>query len=221
MNKIIFISLSLLTISCHTKIKNKNVIKGSIELKSRVIYNASKGYSNNVVLHISKMHFYNDKIMEFVPNPLDKNITDSINIIKDTLYHNLKVQTQQDVNAYDYSNIIFNKSVYDKRVGAMFQVNRDTMYGYSRRIDLEDTILDKTEYKRFMIKDKFQISHFWLEKTDSMLPYSLNKIADRDYGARLKRIDTYRSGKDVFQTVVLEYDDRIPKGIEERLKKIK
>jgi hypothetical protein len=219
--KSLLLIFCLALFSCNNdKDQSLEIKEGTISLKSRVIYDASKGYEKNVVLNISRMYFYDSKIMEFVPNSLDDSVTDSINIIVDTMYHNVKAKSEKEVNEYDYANLKLNRSVFDKNFGSIFRVHRDSIYGYNRRIDLSDTIIDGTEFKRFMIRDKLQISHFWLEKTDSILPYQLNTIANKDYNARLKRIDTYRANKDIFQTVILDYEPTIPKGIKDRLKLI-
>lgn len=74
---------------------------------------------------------------------------------------------------------------------------------------------NRKAFKRFQIASKENFSIFYINKTDTILPYSLNPIADRDYGGRLERIDSYDKKKDLFTTVILLPRKNLDKEAEE------
>lgn len=195
--------------------------QGTIEVKTRVFYNASQSLEDAEVFHISKLHFYEDKFMEYVPDLYDGELIDSIFLIKNDKYYNVQVGSQEELNSYDFKNIVFDKSVFDKTSGAMWIPVADSIYGYGKRQILKDTIWEKKHYSRFSIADENHLALFWVLKNDTILPYSLNRIADTQYNGRITRIDTYEKERDLFSTVIMDYKPTVEKGIIDVLKELK
>lgn len=204
--------------SCNKKPTAK---QGTIEIKTRVFYNASQSLEDAEIFNISKLHFYEGAFMEYVPDLYDAEITDSIFLIKNGKYLNMEVNSQEDLVSFDYKNAVLSNSVFDKRSGAMWIPEKDSIYGYANRQILEDTILNGKDYSRFSIADKNNLTLFWIQKTDTILPYSLNRIADKEYNGRITRIDAYEKERDLFSTVIMEYKPTVEKGIIDILKELK
>jgi len=93
------------------------------------------------------------------------------------------------------------KSVYKKRSGAIF--TKDWIPNYQHRRKLSDTILFNKKYLRFEVNSPFSYTRYYVNKTDTILPYSLYKQADIDYKGRIERIDSYNKKQDIFVTLQL------------------
>jgi hypothetical protein len=59
------------------------------------------------------------------------------------------------------------------------------------------------QYKRFEINSPWNYTSFYVYPTDTILPYSLYKHAEKDYHGRLERIDSYNKRTDIFVTLQL------------------
>lgn len=199
-NILLFVIPLFLT-SCDKSIKSE---KGAVDIISNIYFHASKGLEDHKQFHISKINYFNDDIIELVPNIQEPELIDSVFYIRDSVFY----------KPYDYENarsIIFKeeqvtgspKSIYKKRFGAVW-VNIP-IFDYDKRKDIADTILydNKKNYKRFEINTPENYSVYYVHPTDTIMPYSLNPIADKAYKGRLERIDSYDKKKDLFSTIWL------------------
>ncbi len=202
MRNFLLISIVFFFVSCEKEKKIRSE-KGSIDVLTNIYYNASKGLDNHQQIILSKINYQNGDIIELVPNIHLPEVIDSVYYIKDSAYFNVG-------NLLDAKSLVFKeklitgipKDLYKKKFGAVW-VNIP-IFDYHKRKNLTDTILyGKKEFKRFEIASKENYSIFYVAKTDTILPYSLNPIADRDYSGRLERIDSYDKKRDLFTTVTL------------------
>ena len=191
-----------LFVSCNKDNKIRSE-KGGIDVITNIYYNASKGLDDHQQIIISKINYWDGNIIEMVPNIHLPEITDKIHYIRDSVYFDVG-------NKMDGKTLVFKekqlsnipKNLFNKKSGAVW-INIP-IYGYENRKNLTDTILyNRKAFKRFQIASKENFSIFYINKTDTILPYSLNPIADLDYGGRLERIDSYDKKRDLFTTVIL------------------
>lgn len=190
---------TFIILSCDKKIDSK---EGSIDLFTNIYYNASKGLTNYRQFYISKMDYKNDTIIEFTPNIHLPTVMDRMAFIKDNKYYNPVDFTESKTTPFMKITAGKPLNVYQKNFGSKWV--DFPVFGYENRIKMNDTILyGNKEFSRFKtIQDKV-LTIFYIKKTDTILPYSLNKIADTDYKGRLERIDSYDKEKDIFTTLVL------------------
>ena len=64
-------------------------------------------------------------------------------------------------------------------------------------------MLFNKKYKRFEVNSAKNFSRYYIFPTDTILPYSIYRHAEIDYGGRLERIDSYNKDKDIFVTLQL------------------
>jgi hypothetical protein len=190
---------TLLLFSCNKKTESK---EGSIDLFTNIYYNASQGLTNYKQFYISKMDYKNDTIIEFTPNINFPTVMERMVFIKGDKFY-------KPIDFIEGKNTPFMKitagqpqNLLKKDFGSKWV--DFPVFGYEKRIKMNDTILyGNKEFSRFKtIQDKV-LTIFYIKKTDTILPYSLNRIADADYKGRLERIDSYDKGKDIFTTLVL------------------
>ena len=202
MRSFIWFLMLLLFVSCEKDRKIRSE-KGGIDILTNIYYNASKGLEDHQQIMISKINYENSDIVELVPNIQIPEMIDSVYYIRDSVYFNAG-------NLMDAKSLVFKeklqtevpKDLFKKKFGAVW-VNIP-IFDYDKRKNLADTVLyGKKEFRRFQIATKENYSIFYIAKTDTILPYSLNPIADRDYFGRLERIDSYDKKRDLFSTVIL------------------
>ena len=184
--------------SCKKEIKSE---KGGIDIVSNVYFNASKSLDNVKSFHVSRLNYSNDTIVEIVPDLNFPEINQSVFLIKDTLYYNLGKESS---NQTLISEILKNqkpKSVFNKKIGAIF--SKDEIPNYRNRRKLSDTLLFKKKYRRFEINSPWNYTRFYVFPTDTILPYSIYKNAEKDFCGRIERIDLYNKKTDVFVTLQL------------------
>lgn len=184
--------LSAILFSCRKEVKSE---KGGIDVISNVYFNTSKGLNKMKSFHISKINYSNDSIMEIIPDLNMPEITIETNFIKDSLCFSIGVDTGSII----ISELTKNQkalSVYDKKIGAIF--SKDEIPNYKNRKKLNDTILFKKKYYRFEVNSPWSYTRYYIYPTDTILPYSLYKHAERDYKGRLERIDSYNKKTDAF-----------------------
>lgn len=185
----------LFLISCKNEIKSD---KGSIDIISNVYFDASKNLDNVQTFHVSRLNYKNDTILEFVPDLTEPGIINATYFIKDSLYYELPNAQQLITEVIKKQKA---KNVYKKISGAIF--TKDWIPNYAHRKNLSDTILFKKKYLRFEIDSKESYTRYYVNKTDTILPYSLYKQADLDYKGRIERIDSYNKKRDIFVTLQL------------------
>jgi len=200
MRKILFQILILLItmISCHKEIKSR---KGGIDVVSNVYFNASKNLNNIQSFHLSSLNYSGDSIIERIPEVDAPEITRQIYFIKDSLCYTIQ---NENPGKIILSEIIKNQkpiSVENKKGGALF--SQEKIPNYRNRKNLSDTVLFKKNYKRFEINSPWMYTRFYIYPTDTVLPYSIYKHAEKDYHGRLERIDSYNKKNDIFVTLQL------------------
>ena len=184
--------------SCKEKIKPE---KGGIDIISNVYVDASKGLDKVQNFHISRMNYSGSNILELIPDLNFPELTENIFYIKDSIYY--KIGTENSGNTI-LSEICKKQQpllIKNKIEGAIF--SKEWIPNYKNKKNLSDTILFNKSYKRFEVNSPWTYSRFYIYPTDTILPYSLYKHAEEDYGGRLERIDSYNKKKDVFVTLQL------------------
>lgn len=183
--------------SCHKEVKSE---KGGIDIISNVYFDASKGLNKMQNFHISKMNYSGDQLLEFAPDLAFPEINKQVYYIKDSLCYSLSAESGNII----LSNILAKQKpllTWNKKEGAIF--SKEWIPNYRNRRDLSDTILFNKKYKRFDINSPWNYSRFYIYPSDTILPYSLYKHAERDYNGRLERIDSYNKKNDIFVTLQL------------------
>ena len=192
-----FLLLLLVSNSCHKEIKSE---KGGIDIISNVYINASKDLNQLQSFHLSKLNYSRDTIIELVPDFTFPEINKQVYFIKDSLCFPLETENNtlifSEISKKQKPNLIWNK-----KNGAIF--SKDEIPNYRNRRNLSDTVLFKKKFKRFEINSPWNYTRFYLYPTDTILPYSLYKHAEKDYHGRLERIDSYNKKNDVFVTLQL------------------
>lgn len=189
---IFFLSTTL--VSCRKEVKSE---KGGIDMISNVYFNASKGLNNMHTFHISKINYSNDTIMEIIPDLKFPEVSAEKNFIKDSVYYKIGDNAETAM----ISELMKQKPalVFNKKSGAIF--SKESIPNYRNRRKLSDTVLFSKKYKRFEINSPWMYMRFYIYPTDTILPYSLYKHAEIDYGGRLERIDSYNKKTDAFVTL--------------------
>lgn len=197
--KLIFLLNASLFIvsSCHKEIVSES---GGIDLISNVYFDASKGLDKMESFHLSKINYSQNQLIELVPDTSFPEINKQTYYIKDSLYF----QLGQAENNIIFSEVFQKQkalSVWDKKVGAIF--SKDWILNYRNRRDLSDTVLFNKKFKRFEINSPWSYTRFYIYPTDTILPYSFYRHAEKDYHGRLERIDSYNKKSDIFVTLQL------------------
>lgn len=184
--------------SCNKKIKAE---KGGIDIISNVYFNASKGLNNMKTFHISRLNYSNDTIVELVPDLDFPATTNNAYLIRDSIYYNLNTENLSKIVFANVQKTQKPSLIFDKKDGAIF--SNDLIPNYKNRKNLTDTILFNKKYKRFEVNSPWTYTRFYIYKTDTILPYSLYKDAEREFEGRMERIDSYNKKKDIFVTLQL------------------
>ncbi|MFN3773438.1 hypothetical protein [Cloacibacterium normanense] len=190
--------LVLSFISCNSEIKSE---KGGIDIITNVYFNASKSLNEVKTFHISKINYSHDTILEIVPNLHFPEANQTVLLIRDSIYYDLGNENIQETIFSDLLHKQKPKSVFEKKIGALF--SNDEIPNYRNKKKLSDTILFKKRYKRFEINSPWNYTRFYVYPTDTILPYSLYKTAEKDFSGRIERIDSYNKKTDVFVTLQL------------------
>ena len=200
------IFLLLTTYSCKKEIRPD---KGGIDLISNVYLNASKGLDKVQNFHISRMNYSDSYLLELIPDLNFPEVTDRIYYIKDSIYFNVGIENSGSEILSDLSKQQKAVLVSKKKEGALF--SDEWIPNYLHRKNISDTVLFNKNYRRFEINSAKIFSRFYIYPTDTILPYSIYKHAETDYGGRLERIDSYNKDKDIFVTLQLlprkDWDD--------------
>ncbi|KFF73619.1 hypothetical protein HX13_19535 [Chryseobacterium sp. P1-3] len=190
--------LFLFTISsCHKEIKSE---KGGIDLISNVYFDASKGLDNMQSFHVSKINYSHDQLIEYVPDLSFPEINRQVYYIRDSLCYPINLM-ERNLIFSDLSRKQQPLLVWKKKGGAVF--SKEWIPNYRNRRNLPDTVVFHKKYKRFEINSPWTYTRFYIYQTDTILPYSLYRHAEKDYHGRLERIDSYNKKDDVFVTLQL------------------
>lgn len=192
----LFFIFFLVLISCRKEIKSE---KGGIDIISNVYFDASKGLSKMQSFHLSRMNYSGELMIELVPDLEFPEITTASYFIRDSVFYDLNNNTSTVLSELHKKKKP--TSVYAKTIGAVF--TKDPLLNYRNRRKLSDTVLFKKNYKRFEINSPWNYTRYYIYPTDTILPYSLYKEAEKDYQGRIERIDSYDKKKDIFVTLQL------------------
>lgn len=189
--------LAILPYSCRKEIKSE---KGGIDLISNVYFDASKGLEQMQSFHLSKLNYLGNQIIEFVPDHSFPEINMQTYFIQDSLYYPVK-DGNGSVILSEVAKIQKPQLVWNKKEGAIF--SKEQILNYRNRRKLSDTVLFNKKYKRFEINSPWNYTRFYIYPTDTILPYSIYRHAEKDYGGRLERIDSYNKKTDIFVSLQL------------------
>lgn len=190
--------LLLTAYSCKKVIRPE---KGGIDLISNVYLDATKGLDKVQNFHISRMNYSNSYLLELIPDLNFPEVTDKIYYIKDSIYFDVGIENSGSAILSDLSKHQKAVLVSKKKEGALF--SEEWIPNYLHRKNISDTVLFNKNYRRFEINSAKTFSRFYIYPTDTILPYSIYKHAEIDYGGRLERIDSYNKDKDIFVTLQL------------------
>ena len=193
---LVLVSVFLLT-SCHKEIKSE---KGGIDLISNVYFDASKGLDKMQSFHISKMSYSGDQIIELIPDHTFPEMNQNSYLVRDSLCYPLDAENGNII----LSDILEKQKpslVWNKKEGAIF--SKEMIPNYKNRRKISDTVLFKKKYRRFEVNSPWNYTRFYIYPTDTILPYSLYRHAEKDYGGRLERIDSYNKKTDIFVSLQL------------------
>lgn len=202
--KKIFIIIVIFALTSCQKGKEKKIKsnKGGIDIVTNIYYGASKGLDNHQQIILSRINYFENDIIELVPNATIPDIIDSVYYISDSVYYEVGTLMDSKSLIFRRKQLEKSKDVGDKKYGAIW-IDKP-IFNYELRKNINDTVLyGRKEFKRFQILTKDNYSIFYINKTDTILPYSLNQLADNDYGGRLERIDSYDKKRDLFTTIIL------------------
>ncbi len=183
--------------SCRKEIKSE---KGGIDLISNVYFDASKGLEQMQSFHLSKLNYSGNQIIEFVPDHSFPEINTQTYFIRDSLCYPI----EKDNGSIILSEVTKTQKpqlVWNKKEGAIF--SKEQILNYRNRRKLSDTVLFNKKYKRFEINSPWNYTRFYIYPTDTILPYSIYRHAEKDYGGRLERIDSYNKKTDIFVSLQL------------------
>ncbi|KQK26041.1 hypothetical protein AR438_10700 [Chryseobacterium aquaticum] len=184
--------------SCHKEIKSE---KGGIDVVSNVYFDVSKNLDKIKSFHLSILNYSGDSIIERIPDADAPEITQQIYFIKDSLCYTIENENPGKIILSDIIKKQKPISVEEKKGGTLF--SQEKIPNYRNRKNLSDTVLFKKKYKRFEINSPWMYTRFYIYTTDTILPYSIYKHAEKDYHGRLERIDSYNKKTDIFVTLQL------------------
>ena len=189
--------LAILPYSCRKEIKSE---KGGIDLISNVYFNASKGLEQMQSFHLSKLNYLGNQIIEFVPDHSFPEINMQTYFMQDSLFYPVE-NDNESIILSEVAKTQKPQLVWNKKEGAIF--SKEQILNYRNRRKLSDTVLFNKKYKRFEINSPWNYTRFYIYPTDTILPYSIYRHAEKDYGGRLERIDSYNKKTDIFVSLQL------------------
>ncbi|TDO01391.1 hypothetical protein [Sunxiuqinia elliptica] len=198
--KYFLLFLFLVVLSCNSKQYMK---AGTISLMLYVYNDPDDNLFDSYEIPVSDLYFYWDRFIEKVPD-----MPGFVLISNDTY------SVVRDLSNLD--DVVSNGSLINKSFGAAFV---DTVFpNYTNRIDLTDTVINGLSYKRVRIITEEDYSIFYINETDTILPYSLSKQFDIDYEGILSRIDSYNYHSGKFYSLRMSFKTELPETIYETFK---
>ena len=189
--------LAILPYSCRKEIKSE---KGGIDLISNVYFDASKGLEQMQSFHLSKLNYLGNQIIEFVPDHSFPEINMQTYFMQDSLFYPVE-NDNESIILSEVAKTQKPQLVWNKKEGDIF--SKEQILNYRNRRKLSDTVLFNKKYKRFEINSPWNYTRFYIYPTDTILPYSIYRHAEKDYGGRLERIDSYNKKTDIFVSLQL------------------
>lgn len=198
--KYFLLFLFLVVLSCNSKQYMK---AGTISLMLYVYNDPDDNLFDSYEITVSDLYFYGNRFIEKVPE------TPGFVLISDGTY-----SVVRDLSNLD--DVVSTGSLINKSFGAAFI---DTIFpNYTNRIDLTDTVINGLSYKRVRIITEEDYSIFYINETDTVLPYSLSKQFDIDYEGILSRIDSYDYHSGKFYSLRMSFRPELPESIYETFK---
>ena len=151
-------------------------------------------------LHLSKLNYLGNQIIEFVPDHSFPEINMQTYFMQDSLFYPVE-NDNESIILSEVAKTQKPQLVWNKKEGAIF--SKEQILNYRNRRKLSDTVLFNKKYKRFEINSPWNYSRFYIYPTDTILPYSIYRHAEKDYGGRLERIDSYNKKTDIFVSLQL------------------
>lgn len=199
---LILFSIALTLISCNDLATKKS---GKIDFELVIYDEISKTKDSKDLLPniypISSLYFYKNKFLEIIP-PHDTS---------GALY-----QIISDGNYFSFNNLLNvpvdpkKDKVELKKFGIKFNVDS---IPEGKIKPMTDTTFNGYNYKRLSIDNKATYTIFYFHKTDTLLPYSLNRTLEQKHKGWLNRVDTYDYKKDQFSSLRLVQNDTVPQTI--------
>lgn len=198
--KYLLLLLFLVMFSC----SGKHYMKAGTISQTLYVYNdPDDNLYDSYEIPVSNLYFYGDRFIEKVPE-----VPGFVHISNGTY------SVVRDLSNLD--DVVSTGSLINKSFGAAFV---DTIFpNYTNRINLADTVLNGLSYKRVRIITEEDYSIFYINETDTVLPYSLSKQFDIDYEGILSRIDSYDYHSGKFYSLRLSFKPELPKTIYETFK---
>jgi len=106
----------------------------------------------------------------------------------------------------------------DKKNGISFASH--SIEGYERRERLTDTSFNGYDYRRIAIAGDSVYTLFYVHRTDTVLPLSLGRQPEREYGGILNRVDVFDKRTNTFSSLRMAVSDTIPNRIYQALNKL-
>ncbi|MCL4638343.1 MAG: hypothetical protein M5Z89_05070 [Olivibacter sp.] len=191
--------------ACNNNVKEA----GHIQIQA-VVYNDPTGdLYDSQLLEISDLYFMGSHFLEQIPYH-----NDSLDIPQ-FAYINQGKFIQSNTLEELKSNNNF-QDVVNKKFGAIFEP--PAVPQYDKRQPLPDTSFNGYNYKRLKIVSDSAYTVFYINQTDTLIPFSLAPKIDKDYKGVLNRIDTYDKINDRFVSLRMTVTDTIPKSMYDVLK---
>lgn len=150
--------------------------------------------------HLSKLNYLGNQIIEFVPDHSFPEINMQTYFMQDSLFYPVE-NDNESIILSEVAKTQKPQLVWNKKEGAIF--SKEQILNYRNRRKLSDTVLFNKKYKRFEINSPWNYTRFYIYPTDTILPYSIYRHAEKDYGGRLERIDSYNKKTDIFVSLQL------------------
>jgi len=184
--------------------------EGQISL-NLVVYNDPGGnLYDSFQLPISALWFVGDRFLEQTPRLTSEISVPSYALIKDSVFAPMDNwrNSREDLRFFPLSKKGFGANFLNLKVA-----------GFETRKQLADTVLLGIFLHRFQIITSEEYSVFYLHPTDTLIPYSLSRQFDQEYGGIVVRIDTYERKRDRFLSLRMHYREGIPARYRQRLKR--
>ncbi len=198
--------LLVLLLGCDSKIRMKS---GCIRLEVFVYNDPGGNIHDSYRLPLSTLYFLGNEFIEQLPDMSDTTGFPPFAYIREGMFAPLNglTENKEPLNFHPLSK---------KNFGAVF-VNIPVP-NYENRVELPDTSFNGYNYRRIRITSKEDYSVFYIHQTDSVLPFSLARQVEADYGGILNRIDTYEIINDRFISLRMHVSNGIPEMVYSKLK---
>lgn len=200
--------VSVLLISCQRKIKPK---EGQMEILCSIYLNASQGLEESHTFSLSKLYFNQYGMLEQSFSPFEEGGEPRLGEVRKGFYAPLYSGYRGDSLYVERRDRPFRLG--DKEFGAPFP--RSLPPNFIKYQKVSDTLLFRKKYQRIEIHSPKSYSRYYLYKSDTILPYSLNPAIEKKLGARVERIESYDPKTDRLVTMQLFRRSNIEKELPE------